>query len=530
MAVAGCQHPPQVTESERQATAKEDLDAIVASQPAPTGPINLYEAMARSLKYNLDRQIRITEAFFAAGEFDVSRFNLLPTLDGSIEYRGRSNEAGSSSRSLITGRESLEPSTSLSRNRFLADVRLVWSLLDFGVSYIRLKQQGNKVLMAQEVRRKVTNRVMNDTQRAYWRALAAERLARPLRGAIAAAEGAIARTRRAQQNGDISPRDALEYERRLLRTMRELQRREGQLALARSEIAALMNIDPTTRFALAGAPDGRRAGQLPDLPRTPSDLATMRIVALTNRPELYEFDYKNRIAALEKYVEILATLPGVRLDGSFNFDSNEFLFNNTWAEFGARLTVQIVKLASLKSRLDLAEVRQELAVQERRSMTLAVLAQLHIAHETYLEKLKEIRLAQRQLAVEGENLRTTAASREVSIAGETAYVEALASYYLAELDYYFTYAEAQSARSEVLTSMGIDMVPESMAAEDIGAIARAFEEFHRRGLDARVRKAADDSKETWRSLTAALPPVPARRAGRAPTARDAAGQAVSSTD
>ncbi len=520
IALAACQ-PPPITEAERQTTAKQDMDAIFASQTAPTGPINLYEAMARALKYNLDRQIRVMEAFYAAGEFDVSRFSLLPSIDGSIEYRGRSNEAGSSSLSLITRRQSLEPSTSLSRHRFLADVRAVWGLLDFGVSYIRLRQQGNKVLMAQEVRRKVTNRIMNDTQRAYWRALAAERLSQPMRQTIAAAEGAIARTRRAQQNGDISPRDALEFERRLLRTMRELQRREGQLGLARSEIAALMNIDPNARFALAG---GIR-GNLPALAGAPSDISTLRIMALTNRPELYEFDYKNRVAALEKYVEILATLPGIRLDGSFNFDTNEFLFNNTWAEFGARLTVQIIKLASLKSRLDLAEVREQLAIHERRSMTLAVLAQMHIAHETYAEKLKELALAQRQFRVEGENLRTTAAARQVSIAGEAAYVEALASYHLSELDYYFTYAEAQGARSEMLTSIGIDLVPEKIANDDLGAIVAAFEEFFRSGLDTRIKKTAEDSKETWRAMIANAPPrAPSAAPAKTLTAPDIIGE------
>ncbi|WP_185076739.1 TolC family protein, partial [Pseudomonas frederiksbergensis] len=82
----------------------------------------------------------------------------------------------SSSQSVLTGTQSLEPSTSQDRERRVGDLTMVWNVLDFGVSYISAKQQGDQRLIVQERRRKVINTIVQDVRSAYWRAVAAERL------------------------------------------------------------------------------------------------------------------------------------------------------------------------------------------------------------------------------------------------------------------------------------------------------------------------------------------------------------------
>lgn len=55
----------------------------------------------------------------------------------------RNNDLASSSRSVLTGRQSLEPSTSQDRRRATADLTASWNVLDFGVSYYQAQQQAD---------------------------------------------------------------------------------------------------------------------------------------------------------------------------------------------------------------------------------------------------------------------------------------------------------------------------------------------------------------------------------------------------
>ena len=62
-------------------------------------------------------------------------------------YLTRNNVEGSSSRSVFTGQQTLEPSTSTDRDRLVADLTLSWNLLDFGVSYFNARQQADRILV-----------------------------------------------------------------------------------------------------------------------------------------------------------------------------------------------------------------------------------------------------------------------------------------------------------------------------------------------------------------------------------------------
>ncbi len=109
-------------------------------------------------------------------QLELARYDMLPQIAMSAGYVGRSNTSASSSRSVETGRQSLEPSTSLDQNRDVADLTMVWNVLDFGVSYVSAKQRADQRWIADERKRKVVHTVIQDVRSAYWRAVAAERL------------------------------------------------------------------------------------------------------------------------------------------------------------------------------------------------------------------------------------------------------------------------------------------------------------------------------------------------------------------
>lgn len=189
--------------------------------------------------------------------------------------------------------------------------------LSGGVSYVKIKQSGNAVWIAKKAEREVTNRLLADTRRAYLCAAAADRIASLLVPITKAANAAITSTRQARERGDLTPAEALDYERRMLATIRDLERRQQLLAMPRAELAALINVDPTM---LVDVKSERMS-----VPQVPGCLGMRRLVALIYRPELYQHGYKARIAKLERQVEVLPTLPGIRLGGGYSYDSNKFL-------------------------------------------------------------------------------------------------------------------------------------------------------------------------------------------------------------
>ena len=179
--LAGCFVKPEVlTPEEIQTRANQDLDIFMKDQEPVTGPIDLYQAVARALKYNLEVRVEVMEEMLAHQQLDAAHYSMLPRLVATARFDERSNFAGGTSISLLTGQESLEASTSSEKDVLQTDLTLTWDMLDFGLSYIRAKQVSDDVLIAEEEKRRVGARVVRDVRRAYWRALSAERLLKQL--------------------------------------------------------------------------------------------------------------------------------------------------------------------------------------------------------------------------------------------------------------------------------------------------------------------------------------------------------------
>ncbi|WP_298686084.1 TolC family protein [uncultured Sphingomonas sp.] len=175
--LAGCAVTPKpLTAAELSKTADQNRVQVTANQEPVTAPIDLYEAMARALKYNLDYRVGLMQQAVKSRELNLATYDMLPQIVANASYYGRSNEAGASSLSLLSGTQSLEPSTSSQKNVFSGDLTASWDILDFGLSYVRAQQKADAVMVAVEERRKVSNRIIEDVRTAYYRAVSAQRL------------------------------------------------------------------------------------------------------------------------------------------------------------------------------------------------------------------------------------------------------------------------------------------------------------------------------------------------------------------
>nr|MDJ0780296.1 TolC family protein [Gammaproteobacteria bacterium] len=175
--ISGCSvMPTPFSKEDIRTQAEQDRAAVTQNQEAVQGPISLYESIARALKYNLDYRLEFAEKVLAETDLDISRYDMLPELVVNAGLDGRDNFSGASSRSLLDGRQSLETSTSSDRDVTTVDFGLTWNVLDFGLSYVRSKQAADQILIAEQEKRKVINRIVQDVRTAYWRAVTNDRL------------------------------------------------------------------------------------------------------------------------------------------------------------------------------------------------------------------------------------------------------------------------------------------------------------------------------------------------------------------
>ncbi len=468
---SGCAiHPKVITEEENKQRVIQDLLSLQKDHDPIQGAISLEEATARALKNNLDLQIELRRKTLTQKQLNLASYDMLPKLVVDLNYNSRSNFSGASSRSLLTGQTSLEPSTSSQKNVFSTALGLSWNILDFGVSYYRAQQAADYVLIQEEQKRSVINRIVQDVRTAYWRAVSYERLLFRMRKLKERVRESIEQNDQIEQERLINPRNNLEYKRELLGIERELSWLQRDLSSARSQLAALMNIKPGTPFSLVIPERGEFTSKL-DL-----EIGDMEQIALESRPELRELFYKKRINAKETRAAILQMLPGIELRGDYNYSTNSFLFNRDWMSIGSQLSWNLISLISMPAKMDELGAQEELLDAERLSMSMAVLAQLHVSLAQFGSINEEYRAAYEYLQVQKSIIRLTKIEAYTGKISEHALIREEMNTLLAEVRSDKIYSDLENAYAGIYVSLGLDPIPADLDSENLSNLTAELAE------------------------------------------------------
>lgn len=470
IALGGCAVEPEaITSADLTGRITADLQSLFTDQEPIERPLSLYDAMARAVKYNLDSRVQLMDEALREGQLAVAKTSLLPQLVTNAGYSHRNKVNASSSQSVNTGLESLEPSTSSDKDLRNADVGLVWNVLDFGVSYARAQQQADEVLISREKRRKVIQNIIQDVRYAYWRAVSAERIVPDMDNLLARAEDALYKAEQAGREELSDPMEFLAYRKQLLELTREMWTLRQQLASAKTELGALLNLPPGEHYDFA-------APEIDAL--DPVELAApidrLESYALAFRPELREQAYQSRISSIEVKKAMLRMLPGLEISLTGNYDSNSFLVNNTWGQFGVQLTWNIFNLFTGQQKIDLAEQQVVLEDSRRLSLSMAVLTQVHLARIRYAIARKDFDLTGRLLEVEKGIQKHTASAAEADQQNELDILRSDAQALVARLNHALSFAEMQNAYGAIHSSIGLDPLPEQVESDDLTALAQAI--------------------------------------------------------
>lgn len=468
LAISGCAVTSQPIErSASEQRAQSDLQAMFADQEPLNGPLTLHEAMARAVKYNLEARLKVMEEAMAQRQVDLATFDMLPRMALSAGYAGRNNVSASSSQSIETGTQSLEPSTSQDRDRGVADLTMVWNVLDFGVSYVSAKQQGDQRLIVQERRRKVVHTIIQDVRSAYWRAVAADRLLSQIDSLMTRVAEARDNSQRLSEQRIGDPIQALSYQRALIEATRQLEEQRRALSLAKTELATLINLPLGTQVELAP----ETGYQVPELK---VELGTLEQEALASRPELREQDYQARISAAETRKAMLRLLPGLEFSAGGHYDSNSFLVNQSWADYGVKVTWNLFNVLSAPAAIDVAKAGQEVADARRQAMSMAILAQLHVANANFREAQRQFRTSQQLAGLDGQIVEQLRNRYKAQGIGELELIQGELNTLQADLRRDLAYAELRNSYGQLFASVGLDPLPETIAADSVEAIAAAL--------------------------------------------------------
>lgn len=470
LALSACAVTPQVLTPEQQlADAQRDRSAMFDDQEPVTRAISLDEAMARAVKYNLQQRLGLMQHALEDNSLSVANLGLLPQLAASAGWKGRDNVAGSSSESVTSGRQSLEPSTSSDRAGRDANLRLSWNVLDFGVSYFSAKAQANKVLAAEEARRKVVADIVQQVRDAYWQAASAERLQPEVQRALSDARGALDQARQTERQRLVAPLESLRYQKSLLEMIRQLEVVEGELAVSRARLASLMNLPPATAFGLV-LPDDSSYTQ----PALAYNLADLEMTAMTQRPEIRSESYQARNAVLETRAALLRLLPGANLFVGANYDSNSYLVNDNWADAGMQVSWNLFNVLAYPAIRKTGEARLQVAELRRQAMRMAVLTQVNVAWQEFARssqvfaRSSELQQVQRGIFRQSESAFSSQAQsrlERVRTATETV---------LATRTRDRAFAELQVAHGAVYQAAGLDPLPERIAGSSVDELTRAI--------------------------------------------------------
>ncbi|MFD0916042.1 TolC family protein [Pseudahrensia aquimaris] len=458
--LAGCQiAPKQMTDLEIAAYSEDKLARVTQDQEPITGQITLYDAMARALKYNLDYKVEIMNRQLANKNLRLKSYAMLPKVVANGGWADRDNSAASYSQTLFAGVRSVDPTFSKEQGKFAGDVTFSWHILDFGLSYIRAQQAADEALIAEERKRKIINKIVEDVRTAYWRAVSADRLLEGFHKLRHRTERALAQSKRILKAGQTSPVSALTYQRELVDIKRQIHRLERELKTSKIQLAALMNVSPGSKYSLH-IPKRR----LTDLAIKASGDEMLR-VALEKRPELREVGYQERINVKEAKAALLEILPGASVYAGLNLDTNDFLFNSNWVSYGAKVGWNLMKVFTYPARKGAVDAKQEVLDQRALATTMAIMTQVYVSRARYKYLYQSAQTAAEYYQVQRKLKAQIDASVRAGVASEQTRIREEMNTLVAAVQFDVAYADLQNAFAAVYAAVGSDPYDQNISTD-----------------------------------------------------------------
>lgn len=450
---------------EHTAMLGEDLVAIGAIEPAATADegeplfLSLEVAISRGVLHNWDARVAAMEVLAEDSDISVEQLKALPSLEASARYAGRSNKGASSSESVLSGTQSLEPSQSTEANRRAAELSLNWNVIDAALALSNGRTAKEETQISKLRYHKVLQNIQRDVYLAYMRALAYQQSKAAAQVLTADLQDQKNKIRTARRQKLIGAEEAAERLAALAGKEQSLLAGLDELAAAEIELKSLISVPLAQDIAL----DKTAADRIRYVPQyqdfLAQDIAALEWEAIQNRPEMREEVLKKNIAWRNTRQEIIKTLPGAELLAAGNYDSNRFLQSQNWANWSAQLLQSITSLLTAPVRYRDAKNDELLADARRRALMLALMAQTRIAQQRMAYAAMMHRTARAQDEAAAAKEKAAISKKATGFASGEEVLNARLQRLIAEMEAKQARIAMQDAYVAMLNTLGRDVLP-----------------------------------------------------------------------
>lgn len=471
--LTGCSvTPAPISVSDRFEEAQRDIKELFASQESLEGALDFDQALARGFKYNLDYRIKLVNSALQAGQLTVAQMTMFPSLSTTGSLYKRNN--ASASFGITPNGQQTDVLTSTPNTLRSLREGLSWNILDFGVSYVKAKQQGDRVMIAKEESRKQLQQLAQDIRISYWKAYSAQQLF----GEVIDFQNELAKAKlnleRALKDKLVPKEELLNYQAALLESDRNLIQLKYKLEKATLDLKHLLNIPLDQKIVLARPPGV--VSHMQDY--RDIDFRKLDAITLVNRPELRGQDYQKHIAELGVKLAIVQALPGITLNEGWNYNSNKFLVNPTWVDRSIDVSWNLLNLASLPANYSATKIQVKYEQLKLMALTLTVLTETRYAYAHYDSVAKEY-VVVHKLTENANALYTLMKNRNrASLASNQQVIISRLHTITARMDEDLVLADLATALGELYLSAGFDILPSNVwgksLLETTGVIKQNF--------------------------------------------------------
>jgi outer membrane protein TolC len=462
---AGTTTALDTAEHSQMLIADRDAGGQGLSEQGQIIKLSLEEAIARGYERNLDARVAALEALSQQDNVTLAQLRALPNMEASAGYVQRSNSGASSSRSVLTGKESLEPSQSTDEHRRIASLEANWNLLDAALALADASKARDETKIAGERYAKVIQNVERDVYTAYWRAQAYQEARSKAQALLDQSARQIDNFDTAANQKLLSSGQAAEKMALLSEKQRVLRDMNDRLSLAEIELKGMLSIPLDATLVLTTS----RKDITGDVKRLLGENVTVQEwSALKSRPEMREEILKKNVSIKDTRREIFQSFPGLSIVASRQYDSNSFLAEPNWGNLSATIAQSITGLITLPDRYQAAKNKEAVADARRQALNSAILAQVHIARQR-LQSSSEANIASQMAqraasrkshALAGQKSQGLSSGTDVTVAQLDAAIESVRAAQ--------TYADMQDAYAAMYATLGHPIVDSKLRVASNG--------------------------------------------------------------
>lgn len=339
--------------------------------------IDLTEALDRAIAKNLDARVAEMDLVVQEGNATIKQLEVLPQVKTTRTTMVRSNLGASSSRSVESGLQSLEPSQSSDRRRLTSEMEASWNLLDSGLALAETYRMQDETGIARERYTKVIQNIERDVYAAYWQAWEYQKLKAGNKDVLKKADQQIRNLNNAIDKNLLSTDEGSDKISEIEDRKRNLQDLDQSLSSAEIELKTLLSYPQSANLELVSPPEIK--ANIKTLLN--GNIRDQEWTALQSRPELREEVLQKNIAIKNVRQEIFKTLPGVNVLMSYNTDSNSFLQDNQWSSMSLGVTQNLLNTLTLPLRFAAAKTKEHQSDARRKALGVALIAQVHLARQ-----------------------------------------------------------------------------------------------------------------------------------------------------